>query len=366
MKKSVKKLGKSVKNWDKNAKICLKSVKKCKQIETRMDDSENNEYFCKLCNYKTTKSANLDRHNNTNMHKRREVLKKEREIVNKNIYTCNLCNYSTNYKHHYNKHIQTKKHKCNMLKEETNYTEPIVSTNYVCDVCNKVYKTRSGLYKHKNSKCENKSQTQHQIEYINNDIETKHKTTDITDLTDLKNLVLDIAKSNEVIKNLVKDPKIQINNVTNIENYLNIECKDAINMSDFIRQLQITLSDILYLGDKGFSKSVERLLVSSLQDMEQTKRPIHCINKKKKTLYIKDNNVWEKDKEHKKMKQVIDTIHRKELNDTLTIMDKHNEYFEDYENLQTKNNIIISLTGADKDNTLKTITKSISNTTFLQ
>jgi hypothetical protein len=326
-----------------------KNEKKRKNVAQKTKKTTENEpkYTCEYCNYETLKKGNYGRHMRSKTH----LLRTENSDIQK--YACYECGYFTNKLTDYNRHLKTKKH--------TNKVGPVEL--FECEYCKKTYKTRSGLYKHY-QKCIHNNQIDICGNTTNNIVISKE--TDITDLTDLKNLVLDIAKSNEVIKNLVKDPKIQINNVTNIENYLNIECKDAINMSDFIRQLQITLSDILYLGDKGFSKSVERLLVSSLQDMEQTKRPIHCINKKKKTLYIKDNNVWEKDKEHKKMKQVIDTIHRKELNDTLTIMDKHNEYFEDYENLQTKNNIIISLTGADKDNTLKTITKSISNTTFLQ
>ena len=100
---------------------------------------------------------------------------------------------------------------------------------------------------------------------------------------------------------LAKEPKTiiqkQHNNSFNLNNFLNIQCKDAMNLSDFLEQLKVTFNDLIYLGDHGFIKSVQNTFVKQLKDLDQTKRPIHCTDRKRKTLYVKDENKWEKDDE---------------------------------------------------------------------
>ena len=311
------------------------------------------EYFrCENCNYKTLRMDNFTRHNNSKKHKALLVIKDKQ-------YKCSICEISFSSKYKFERHINTKKHALNILK--SNKTETNNKTKnkilYICDICNKQYKTRSGLYKH-NLVC-NK----------NEENTTNEDRTNAKDLTEIKNIVMELAKSNEILQKIVHEPRIignNNNNTYNIDNYLNIECKDAINMSDFIRQIQITLNDLLYLGENGFTKSIHNLFISTLQDMEQNKRPIHCTNKKKKTLYIKDEDVWKKDKENRKMEQTIHKLHQKELTHAIDIMDENAEFFQEYDNIVKKNNIIIGLTTADKKEALKSITKTISNSLLLE
>lgn len=339
-------------------------IEEIEDIEEKLRRFE--EHNCEICNYKTTRIDNFKRHNTskrhiTNMNNNKVIEKEKNERINitntiskdtqlqtrtqqSTEFICEICNYKTKRKVNYNRHIISKTHH---KKSEKSYNT-IKNTIKKCEFCNKEYKSKSGYYKHQRV-CERKKNSE---------------------LNEMKNIILELTKKNDMLYDIIKEPKIQIhnnvnnvknvNNVTNIENFLNIDCKDAINMTDFIHQIHNTLQDILYLGDNGFSKSIERVFLTSLKDMDTTKRPIHCTNKKKKTLYIKDDNVWEKDKEHKKMKQVINVFHKKQLNDALSIMDKHIDYFKDYDNLPKKNNIIISLTNVNKDNTLKTLTKTIT------
>ena len=269
-----------------NKNILRRNEQKC--VET------SNTFECNICDYHTIRKSNLDRHLRGKKHLKMLELNNYDDIETKKQFYCEICNYKSKRVYEFERHINSKKHKINSQQQNSQSNKNIIIDkseevttikNYICSKCGKEYKSRSGLYKHVKS-CNHDSS----IDISN-----------IDDINELKKLVLELTKSNEVIKELVKEPRIISNNnkTINIENYLNIECKDAINMSDFINQLQITLNDILFLGDNGFTKSIQNLFLSSLQDMEQTKRPIHCTNKKNKTLYIKDDNVWEKnDKEN--------------------------------------------------------------------
>jgi hypothetical protein len=353
------------------------------------EDDENQIYMCDICEYTTTRIDNYIRHNKSNKH----LIKKRKQKI---TYYCTVCEFVSKRKSDYDRHVNTKKHKLLIdmqqqtpvkatnpkeiiikLKQETNKCnkernkDNIINNNnnthkdntykYVCEYCQKKYKSRSGHYKHKQM-CKLK----HQQDVNKSQQLTLHEQTHNTTDEDLKKMVLDIAKSNETIMEMMKEPRVihNTNNTTNyIENYLNIECKDAINMTEFIQQLKITFQDLLYLGDNGFSKSVQQLMIRSLKDMEQTKRPIHCTNKRKKTMYIKNKDVWEKDEKHKHLENTIHKIHRKEMDSALNHME--NNYFNE-ETFENKNNIIINLSSANKNETLKIITKTLSNEAFLE
>jgi hypothetical protein len=278
-------------------------------------------------------------------------------------YECKVCDFSTDHKSMYNRHIHTQKHKNLIEQEKTNTIIDHPTTNqYVCDTCNKSYKYQSGLSRHK-QKC-----SKNETDIIVRDNQSIDKKEEVT-----TEMVMNLLKTNRELQDIICNQNKEIielakqprNQIINIENYLNIECKDAINMSDFINQIQITLEDLLYLGNNGFSKSVQNLMMNSLKDMEQTKRPIHCVNKKKKTLYIKDKDKWEKDKDQEQIRQVIHKFHRKELNDAIDVMDNNAEFFQQIDNLEKRNNIIIGITTGNKEEAIKNITKHITQNMYI-
>jgi hypothetical protein len=369
---------KSLKHKIRTEKNCVK-LRNFTQNEHKITQNEHNDnnsekmFACNICKTDKMRKYNYERHIMSKNHRlnqmkqstnithtnhdkhnitttKNNVIKetsRRMNITSNKYMICECCKFKTTRKYDYDRHIKSKRHIQMMNTVHNNET-----TQYICNVCSKQYKTRSGLYKHQ-KQCSIKNAL---IEPVNQ--------------TDLKNAVLEIAKSNEAIMELIKEPRIQVNsnitnNTMNIENYLNIECKDAINMTDFVKQIQITLNDLLYLGNNGFSNSIQQLLFSSLKDMEQTKRPIHCTNKKKKIIYIKDENIWEKDEEHHKIKKTIDYLHKKEINSALGVMDNQAELFEE-DNIIQKNNIIISLTNYNKDDTLKSVIKHITKNCYLE
>jgi hypothetical protein len=277
-------------------------------------------------------------------------------------FECKVCDFYTDHKSKYNRHIHTQKHKNLIEQEKTNTIIDHPTNQYVCDACNKSYKYQSGLSRHK-QKC-----SKNETDIIVSDNQSIDKKEEVT-----TEMVMNLLKTNRELQDIICNQNKEIielakqprNQIINIENYLNIECKDAINMSDFINQIQITLEDLLYLGNNGFSKSVQNLMMNSLKDMEQTKRPIHCVNKKKKTLYIKDKDKWEKDKDQEQIRQVIHKFHRKELNDAIDVMDKNADFFQQIDNLEKRNNIIIGITTGNKEEAIKNITKHITQNMYI-
>ena len=173
------------------------------------------------------------------------------------MYICNLCNYKTNKKFNYDKHLKCKKHINN--KEE--------SQIFFCEYCNKSYKY------HKS--------------YLNHSC--------INDDNQLKKMLKKVMKENKEIKK-------NINNIATVNNYhLNIniflqqECNNAINWFDFIKSLNIGESEINDAINTNLTSSMTNVLLKGINDLGKTKRPIHCLDVKRKKLCIKDNNIWIKD-----------------------------------------------------------------------
>ena len=165
---------------------------------------------------------------------------------------------------------------------------------YECE-CGKSYKYQSGLSKHK-SKCK----CSHAMVIHNNN--------STEDDTDWKEIAKQLMKKMDIIpevletcKDIASKPTTINNTQFNVMNYLNNDCKDAMNLTDFINNFQFSIKDLDMLQSKGYQEAMERTFVKQLYDMDKTKRPIHCSDKKRKTFYIKDNDVWEKDEDNKKL-----------------------------------------------------------------
>ena len=221
-------------------------------------------------------------------------------------FVCEICDYHTSNKKDYNKHLSTAKHLANTLGNDK-------SPNNTCDVCNKNYKSRNGLWKHK-KKCST----------IINETENKpipKIDSSSNELKLLTNLVVELVKSNndlqsQIVKSnsdlqkqvLVMCQNMQPNNTNNSNNvinshnktfnlqfFLNEECKDAMNLSEFINSIQLKLSDLENIGKVGYVEGISNIIIKELNDTQINKRPVHCSDSKRETLYIKEENKWEKE-----------------------------------------------------------------------
>ena len=213
--------------------------------------------------------------------------------INPKKYCCKKCNYNTSSNKDYNKHILTRKHQ---ILINPNKKIPKIPNLYIC-ICGKSYKHASSLCGHK-KKCN-----------------YEEKEDDNKDLN-YKEMFIQMMDKNNELQQTIKDiiPKIgnttyAQNNNFNLQLFLNEDCKDALNIKDFVNSLQLQLKDLDNTGKMGFVEGTSKIFIEGLNKLEITKRPIHCSDINEEILYIKDNDIWEKEnKNNDKMKQAIDEI----------------------------------------------------------
>ena len=158
----------------------------------------------------------------------------------------------------------------------------------------------------------------------------------------LKQQIIDVASTPRIVNN---------NNSFNLNTFLNVQCKDAMNLSDFIDQIHISFQDLLFLGRNGFVNAFKDTFIKKLQSMDQTLRPIHCTDQKRKTCVVKQNNKWQKDDDHLILYNAIDLINRKQLSAfSHHAKNRDKDYLADDTNLDNNSHIIIEMCGYNKDN----------------
>ena len=182
----------------------------------------------------------------------------------------------------------------------------------------KIYKFHSGLYRHKNNCNYNKLQLCSEDKLENIIIATSD--VDISGKNEI------ISKQSEQIKELIETvremiPKIgnTVNNTQNKFNlnvFLNEQCKDAMNLSEFIKNIKMEYADLDYTVENGLENSIANVFIRNLKELDQCKRPIHCTDAKRHVLFIKENDKWEKDCGHEKMIKGMHFIKEKHV-DTL-------------------------------------------------
>lgn len=213
-------------------------------------------------------------------------------------FSCEFCSYYTSNKYNYKKHLLTAKHK--MFTNVDIKVAKVAKNDFICK-CGKIYKHRQSLYVHK-KKCT----------YIQDD----HNI--IQDTTDYKSLFIDamkqIAKQNEQITELI--PKVGNNNNTfNIQMFLDKQCKNAMSIQDFVKTIQLNMENLTAIANNGYVKSVSEVLIKALNNLEVTDRPLHCTDLKRETVYIKDEDTWNKsNSKDKLMNNMILDVENKHYN----------------------------------------------------
>jgi len=225
-------------------------------------------------------------------------------------FHCEVCNLKTRNKKDFKKHLNTKKHENNLLGNENTQKNP-QNLNYVC-ACGKSYSTNSGLWKHKKN-CDYKVSTECSITDPSVPINIK----EFFENNDPIQIINYLLKENSEFKNMLFEQNKQLiemaknansHNTTNSHNnnktfnlqvFLNETCKDAMNISDFVSSIKVSLEDLERTGEKGYVEGISNIFIKNLNQMEQHLRPMHCSDSKREVLYIKNNNEWIKEKEDK-------------------------------------------------------------------
>jgi hypothetical protein len=228
-------------------------------------------------------------------------------------FVCENCDFISSNKKDFNRHLQTKKHKTNNFQcLSNNFTQ---KAQFECD-CGKIYKDYSGLWRHK-KKCENDTEKNVCSEIVS-------KTNEITEL---KEIMKYLMKENSEMKNMMmkvieNGTQNNCHNTTNTNShnkafnlnfFLNETCKDAMNIGEFVDSLKLQLSDLEKVGEAGYIEGISSIIVKNLKELDVTKRPVHCTDKKRETVYIKDADKWEKDEDKTHMHKLIKRVASKNV-----------------------------------------------------
>jgi hypothetical protein len=221
------------------------------------------------------------------------MLTKNKQKKAKN-YECKNCAFLTSKKGNYDAHLATGKHKTLHSLTQKNANQAL----HVCKTCDKEYTSRVGLWYH-NKKC------------VSGTMVAVDKEESPAELTFLSNLVMEVVKSNtELMKQNQEFQKQMVdvckNNTTNINNnshnktfnmqvFLNEQCKDAMNIMDFVNSMTLELSDLEDVGEMGYVEGISKIIIRKLNELDVCKRPIHCSDFKREIMYVKDMDIWTKE-----------------------------------------------------------------------
>jgi hypothetical protein len=293
---------------------------------------------------------------------------------NRKIYRCESCDYFTCNLFDFNKHSQTKKHSQSGLsmaiaEKSIACDKKSQKKEFICSTCNKVYKDNSGLWRHK-KRCDISDKTyddnildnstQITPELILNVLKQNNELTNI--VVEQSKTIIEMAKNGT--GNTINSNNVNSNNKTfNLNVFLNETCKDAMNIMDFVDSLQLQLSDLENVGKLGFVEGISNIIVKNLQALDIHKRPVHCADKKREVIYIKDEDKWERETEEKnKIRKAIKKVAYKNQRLLPKFKEEHpgcnfseSQYADHYSKL------VIEAMGGRGDNDLEKEDKIIRN-----
>ena len=262
-------------------------------------------------------------------------------------FVCERCNFKCSKESNYKKHTETNKHK--MLIYANNIMPNNESNTIIC-ICGKKYNHNSSFSRHKRTcdvvnapeassmslKYDNKNVVDEEKKdkkiytFIEDNICSDSSICSDNNIVITKNMFIELINDNKEMMKIIKGQQEQLNsiipkigNITNNNNttmhnnfnlnvFLNEQCKDALNISDFIDSLKITLEDLLFSKTNGISRGIADVMIKGLKELDVYKRPIHCIDIKRDIMYIKNEDKWLKDDNHNMMKNTIVKIADKE------------------------------------------------------
>jgi hypothetical protein len=222
-------------------------------------------------------------------------------------FNCNLCDYKCCKNSEWLRHISTSKHK--KRQNATVLATKMPEKALFCETCNKEYKDRTGLWRHR-KKCIEKKQDDKKIAAEKS---PEIKSSDSSDKEIIKLLIHENSEFKNLILELVKKDSLNITNnnntnhntnnshnkTFNLQFFLNEECKDALNISEFVSSIKVELEDLETTGRLGYVEGVSRIMNKNLKELDVSKRPIHCSDLKREVVYIKNDDQWTKEEEAK-------------------------------------------------------------------
>jgi hypothetical protein len=219
----------------------------------------------------------------------------EKMPKNAEKYYCEKCDFGCNKLSNYNNHLKTKKHKSTENQQNQQEKCQKMPNNYVCE-CGKIYKERTGLWKHKKTCDYTEFEETSKITKTSGD-DVSVKDVMVMMMEDRKQM-MDLMKHINTTNNTTNTNTNSHNtNNFNMSFFLNEQCKDALNIMDFVNSVKVKMNEVEDVGALGYAEGIGRIFVRALNELDVYQRPIHCSDLKRETLYVKDENGWEKEEE---------------------------------------------------------------------
>lgn len=291
-----------------------------------------------------------------------EIKKNEK---NEGLYICKQCDFYCSYMCDWRRHCSTRKH---IVSQDGNNMEIIgkkKTREFSCN-CGRIYATNSGLWKHE-KKCPKKMSQNAKNVQNNIQLTTDFKITTemfyelLNQNKELQNKIIDISseKQQTMFSNCGNN-----NKTFNLQIYLNETCKDALNINEFVDQIQLTVNDLEETGKLGYAEGISRVFINNLDNLDYTSRPIHCCDFKRETLYIKDSNQWHKED---KNKTILTKAIKQVANKNIKQITEWQKLHPQYNNPKSKQNdkymqiVLNSMSGSTKEECEKNYQKIIKN-----
>lgn len=291
-------------------------------------------FFCEKCDCKCRDKTDWEKHLKTKKHNSDGVLPK---------FECNLCNYTCGIVSLFDKHKLTNKHKMRQMELDKSTEREAAAKKAEQPAPPPDYATIISQLLSQNNELKNfiiEQATEHKketAEIVNKVIEqaTEHK----KETAEIVNKVIEQANEHkkdtlEIVNKVIENVKpsntingnINNNQKFNINVFLNETCKNAINFSDFIKSIKVSREDLENNAQLGFVDGVSKILIDSLKQLDKSERPIHCTDVKRETMYIKDEDKWNKEEDSSKLNQVIQEVTRKSMGTLMNWKEENPDY----------------------------------------
>lgn len=274
---------------------------------------------------------------------------------NAEIFYCEQCDFKCCKNSDWKRHLTTRKHIATdgILTNAPKSAAECVNM-FVCE-CGKSYKHRQSLFTHR-KQCNDG-------ENISINIQDVPKSNEVEELkefmkylmqenSEMKNMMMEVIKNGTVANshNTISNNNSH-NKAFNLQFFLNETCKDAMNITDFVESIKLQLSDLENVAEVGYVEGISNIIVKNLKKLDVTQRPVHCTDKKRETMYVKDEDTWEKDEENKKMHKVVKKVTDKNARLILKYKEAHPDCMTYHSRFNDKyNKIIVESMGGSGNN----------------
>ena len=303
--------------------------------------------------------------------------------LDKNNFECKICNFKCTSRYNFSRHNDTAKHKKMLEKEQKRAKqEELKQSNevglYKCEECNKTYKKYNSYWYHAR-RCKKPNATQLDLTLLpSTDLprEPDHS------MDTLTNIVKELVAQNQELKQMIVEKNTTnvtnqnylinnnnngtINNKFNLNFFLNEECKNAFNITDYINSIQLQLEDLETTAELGYAGGITKIISDRVKDCGLYQRPFHCMDSKREIVYVKDNDVWEKENSDKpRMRKMITNVIHKNIQQLSKWHEKYPECLDSNNNKSAEYlNIMIEANGGQErekkeEQILKNILKEV-------